>query len=159
MEKTEVPAELINKVYEAFSVAKDSGKVRKGTNEATKAIERGKALLVAIAQDVSPPEIVAHLPILCEEKNIPYVFVSKREELGKAAGLVVPTAAAAIVDAGEAKKTLADVIEKLKALSGKPAAKPEAKAEKPESPKPAAEKEKPKEEKKSEEPSKSSQTK
>jgi len=58
----EVPKELANQVYEAVEKARDTGKVRKGVNETTKAIERGEAKLVVIAEDVDPAEIVAHLP-------------------------------------------------------------------------------------------------
>ncbi|MEM1834113.1 MAG: ribosomal L7Ae/L30e/S12e/Gadd45 family protein, partial [Thermosphaera sp.] len=74
--KFEVPAELAEKVYEAVKKVKETGgKIKKGTNETTKAVERGQAKLVVIAEDVDPPEIVAHLPLLCDEKKIPYVYV------------------------------------------------------------------------------------
>ena len=58
-----------------------TGKIRRGTNETTKAIERGIAKLVIIAEDVTPPEVVAHLPLLCEEKKIPFIFVPTKEDV------------------------------------------------------------------------------
>lgn len=124
MAKFEVPKELIDRAYQAFNLAKDKGKIRKGTNETTKVVERKQALLVAIADDVQPAEVVAHLPVLCDEKDIPYVFVPRKEELGKAAGLTVGTASAAIVEAGDAKAMIADLATKLKDLKSgkKPAA-------------------------------------
>ena len=70
--KFEVPKELAEKALEAVEIARDTGRIRKGTNETTKAVERGQAKLVIIAEDVDPEEIVAHLPPLCEEKEIPY---------------------------------------------------------------------------------------
>ncbi|MEM3714729.1 MAG: ribosomal L7Ae/L30e/S12e/Gadd45 family protein, partial [Nitrososphaeria archaeon] len=73
--KFETPKEIMDSVYEILRRASESGKVKKGTNEVTKSVERGVAKLVVIAEDVDPPEIVAHLPILCEEKKIPYVYV------------------------------------------------------------------------------------
>ncbi len=83
-----VPQEIAEKAYEVLSAARETGgKIKKGTNEVTKAVERGLAKLVLIAEDVDPPEIVAHLPILCEEKGVPYVYVPSKERLGKAAGL------------------------------------------------------------------------
>ena len=82
--KFETPKDLVNAIYEAVRVAKQSGKVRKGTNETTKAIERGTSKLVVIAEDVEPPEVVAHLPILCEERNSAYVFVPSKQQLGQA---------------------------------------------------------------------------
>ena len=60
--KINIPKELADIAYETLQVARDTGSVRKGTNETTKAIERGIAKLVYIAEDVEPPEIVAHLP-------------------------------------------------------------------------------------------------
>lgn len=96
-------------ILEAIETARETGKIRKGVNEATKAIERGIAKLVVVADDVDPPEIVMHMPLLCEEKKIPLVKVPSKSELGRAAGLDVPTAAVAIVDAGEGKKKLEDL--------------------------------------------------
>jgi large subunit ribosomal protein L7Ae len=103
-------------------VARDSGKIKKGTNEVTKSIERGIAKLVVIAEDVDPPQVVAHLPILCEERKVPYIYVPHKQELGRASGLEVASAAVAIVDSGEASKALGEIIaqiEQLKRGSGK----------------------------------------
>ena len=94
---------MSEKIYEAVELAKKTGKITKGTNEATKAVERGTAKLVVIAKDVTPPEITMHIPLLCKEKGIPCVVAPSREELGAAAGLGVPTAAIAITKEGEAK--------------------------------------------------------
>ncbi len=94
------------KVYEAIEVAKATGKLKKGTNEVTKAIERGAAKLVIIAKDVTPKEVVMHLPLLAKEKNIPCVEVPSKEELGAAAGLDVGTSAIAIVQEGDAKELI-----------------------------------------------------
>jgi large subunit ribosomal protein L7Ae len=114
--KFEVPAELEDKALEALELARDSGKIKKGTNEVTKAIERGVAKLVLIGEDVQPEEIVAHLPPLCEEKKVPYVYIKKQDELGAASGLSVGCAASAIVDAGKSGGMVEEVIKKLKAL-------------------------------------------
>jgi len=111
-----LPEELVEKVLQLIEKARTSGKIRKGTNETTKAVERGQAKLVIIAEDVDPPEIVMHLPVLCEEKGIPYVHVPSKKELGAAAGLQVSAASACIVDPGEAKKELDELIKKIEAL-------------------------------------------
>jgi large subunit ribosomal protein L7Ae len=96
------------RVFEAIELAKTTGKIKKGTNEVTKAIEKGTAKLVVIAKDITPPEITMHIPLLCKEKGISCVIVGNKEELGAAAGLEVPTGAVAIVQEGEAKKILKD---------------------------------------------------
>ena len=110
----EAPKEMIDKVYEAIEVAKATGKLRKGTNEATKVIEKGLAKLVAIAKDVNPPEITMHIPILSEEKGVPCVQVPSKEELGAAAGLDVPTGCVAIVVEEDAKQLIKQIVEGMK---------------------------------------------
>jgi large subunit ribosomal protein L7Ae len=114
--KFDTPKEIADKAYEALEIARDTGKIGKGTNEVTKMIERGNALLVFIAEDIDPPEIAAHLPVLAEEKEIPYVYLPTKDELGEAAGLNVGTASACIIDAGEAEDLINDVVEKVAEL-------------------------------------------
>jgi large subunit ribosomal protein L7Ae len=114
--KFDTPKEIADKAYEALEIAKDTGKIGKGTNEVTKMIERGNALLVFIAEDIDPPEIAAHLPVLAEEKEIPYVYLPTKDELGEAAGLNVGTASACIIDAGEAEDLINEVVEKVAEL-------------------------------------------
>ncbi len=117
--KFEVPKEVADQTYQALEMARDTGKLRRGVNETTKAIERGIAKLVIIGEDVEPPEIVAHLPILCEEKNIPYVYVPSKKDLGTASGISVPTSSIAIVEAGNAKEIVADIAKKAETLRKK----------------------------------------
>ncbi len=116
--KFETPADLLNPILEAVRVASQSGKVRKGTNEATKAIERGISKLIVIAEDVEPPEVVAHLPIICEEQNAAYAFVPSKLDLGKALGIDVTSAAAAIIDAGDANHIVEEVVSSIKKIKG-----------------------------------------
>jgi len=114
--KFEVPKEMEDSILRAVETAKNTGKVRKGTNETTKAIEKGVAKLVIIAADVEPEEIVMHLPALCEEKKTPYVYVSSKIELGRAVGIDVPSASVAIVEFGDAKSVVQDIIKKVEEL-------------------------------------------
>ena len=112
----DTPADLAESAVEALEVARDTGSVKKGTNETTKAVERGNAALVLIAEDVQPEEIVMHLPELADEKGIPYVFVATQDDIGHAAGLEVGSAAAAIVESGEAEETVEDIAAKVEDL-------------------------------------------
>jgi len=98
----EVTKELQDKAYEAIELAKKSGKIKKGTNEVTKAVERDIAKLVVVAGNVNPKEIIMHIGPLCKEKNVPYVLVESKEDLGAAAGLPVGTSSVAIIKEGEA---------------------------------------------------------
>jgi len=90
--------------------------LRRGTNEVTKAVDKGKARLVVIAMDVDPEEIVMHLPPLCEEKGVPYTYVPSKLELGKASGIEVQAATVAIVDAGEHSKLLEEIVKEIQKL-------------------------------------------
>jgi len=116
--KFQVPEDLVSPIYEALRVAQQSGKVKKGTNEVTKAIERGISKLVIVAEDVEPPEVVAHLPILCEEHGAAYAFVPSRQDLGKALGIDVTSAAAAIIDAGDAQHIVDQIVASLSQIKG-----------------------------------------
>ncbi len=109
----EIPKELLPQIIDMLSVAKDSGKIKKGINETTKSIERKSAQFVVVAGDVTPEEVVVHLPILCKEKNIPYAFVPTKKELGSAVGIEVGTSAIAVENAGAATEKLQDVVKKL----------------------------------------------
>ena len=116
--KFDTPEDLVRPILEALRVAAQTGKVRKGTNEATKAIERGISKLIVIAEDVEPPEVVAHLPLICEEQNAAYAFVPDKQELGKALGIDVTSAAAAILDAGDAQHIIDEVVASMAKVKG-----------------------------------------
>jgi len=112
----ETPKELVDKTYEVVELARDSGKIRKGTNEVTKLVERGDVAMVIMAEDVQPEEILAHMPMLCEEKGVPYAYVPSKQELGVASGLGKATASVALVDPGKGKPALDDLASKIRAL-------------------------------------------
>ncbi|EHQ36639.1 50S ribosomal protein L7Ae [Methanoplanus limicola] len=108
--KFEAPEEIQNKALEVLELSRDTGKIKKGSNEATKAIERGIAQLVLIGGDVEPEEIVMHLPAICDEKQCPYVIINKQNDVGAASGLDVGSAAAAIVKPGKAKELIEELV-------------------------------------------------
>ncbi len=113
-ETFELPKEYLDAAFEALKLALEVKGVKRGTNETTKAVERGLAKLVFIALDVDPPEIVAHLPLLCKERKVPYIFVPSKEELGRKAGLDVAAASVAIVNPGEGAKLIEEIVAYLK---------------------------------------------
>jgi len=114
--KFQVSEEIQNKALEALEIAKDTGKIKKGSNEATKAIERSIATLVLIGADVEPEEIVMHLAPLCDEKKIPYVFINKQNDIGASSGLDVGSTAAAIVKPGKAKDLVDEIVKQVNEL-------------------------------------------
>jgi large subunit ribosomal protein L7Ae len=114
--KYETPKEIVDAAYEALQIASKTGVVRKGTNEATKAVERAQAKLVIIAEDVDPPEVIAHLPLLCEERKIPYVFVPSKDKLGTAVGIDVSSASACVIKEGEATGLIKEIITRIEQM-------------------------------------------
>ena len=116
----EVPKELTNQLYEVVEIARDSenGKIAKGSNEVTKVVERGQAKFVVMAEDVVPEEVLAHMPMLCDEKQVPYGYVPSKQELGSAAGLSVSTTSVAVVQSGKAKARIDDLSSKLEKVRG-----------------------------------------
>ena len=92
--------------------------LKKGANEATKTLNRGIAELIVMAADAEPLEILLHLPLLCEDKNVPYVFVASKMALGRSCGVSRPVIACSITtnEGSQLKnqiQSLKDQIEKL----------------------------------------------
>jgi large subunit ribosomal protein L7Ae len=117
--KFKIPDALKNDIKDALSKiagTRDS-KIRKGMNEVTKSIERTLAKLVIMAEDVTPPEILFHVPLLCEEKGIPFCYVSTKKELGNSARINVASSAIAIENVGTGNDSvLEDILKKIEAL-------------------------------------------
>ena len=96
-------------IYQIIEKARKTGKIEKGTNEVTKAIERGTAKLVVYAKDVEPKEIVQHIPVLCKEKGILCKEVESKQKLGIAVGIPVSASSIAVIDEGDADKDIASL--------------------------------------------------
>ncbi len=96
-------------IYQIIEKAKKTGKIEKGTNEVTKAIERGTAKFVVYAKDVEPKEIIQHIPLLCKEKGILCKEVDSKQKLGIAVGIPVSASSVAVIEAGDAEKDIASL--------------------------------------------------
>ncbi len=94
-------------IYQILEKVRRTGKIEKGTNEVTKAIERGTAKLVVYAGDVEPKEIVQHLPLLCKEKKIKCVEADSKQKLGISVGLPVSASSVVVIESGEAEAEIA----------------------------------------------------
>jgi len=99
-------------IYSIIEKARKTGKIEKGTNEVTKAIERGVAKFVVYATDVEPKEIVQHIPLLCKEKGILCQEVDSKQKLGLAVGIPVKASSVAVIVAGDAEKDIAGLKKK-----------------------------------------------
>jgi len=88
--------DLNNQILDLVQQASTYKQLKKGANEATKTLNRGIAEFIILTADTEPLEILLHLPLLCEEKNVPYVFVESKAALGRACGVTRPVIAASV---------------------------------------------------------------
>jgi len=89
-------AALTTKILNIVQQASNYQQLKKGANEATKTLNRGLSEFIVMAADAEPLEILLHLPLLCEDKNVPYVFVRSKQALGRACGVSRPVIAASV---------------------------------------------------------------
>ncbi|KAH9843185.1 NHP2/L7aE family protein [Rhodofomes roseus] len=89
-------AQLNDQILDVVERASQFKQLKKGANEATKTLNRGISEVIILTADTEPLEILLHLPLLCEEKNVPYVFVASKAALGRACGVSRPVIAASI---------------------------------------------------------------
>jgi len=87
---------LSQKILDTVQQASHYRQLKKGANEATKTLNRGTAELLVLAADTSPLAILLHLPLLAEDKNVPYVYVPSKVALGRACGVSRAVIAASI---------------------------------------------------------------
>ena len=98
-------------IQDLVSQAANYKQLKKGANEATKCLNRGIAEFIVLAADTEPLEILLHLPLLCEDKNKPYVFVPSKAALGRACGVSRSVIACAVTSNDQSP--LADQIRQL----------------------------------------------
>jgi len=89
-------ADLTNSILELAQQACQYKQLKKGANEATKTLNRGVSEFIVLTADTEPLEILLHLPLLCEEKNVPYVFVPSKAALGRACNVSRPVISASV---------------------------------------------------------------
>ncbi|XP_048733445.1 NHP2-like protein 1 isoform X2 [Ostrea edulis] len=80
-------SQLTQEILDLVQQASHYKQLKKGANEATKTLNRGMSEFIVMAADAEPLEILLHLPLLCEDKNVPYVFVRSKQALGRACGV------------------------------------------------------------------------
>lgn len=92
--------------------------LRKGANEATKTLNRGISEFIVMAADAEPLEILLHLPLLCEDKNVPYVFVPSKTALGRACGVSRAVIAVSVTtnEASELKPQIISLVNQIEKL-------------------------------------------
>ena len=109
---------LTQQILDVAQQAQNLRQLKKGANEATKTLNRGISEFIIMAADAEPIEILLHLPLLCEDKNVPYVFVPSKAALGRACGVSRPVIAASVTsnDASSIKNQIYGIKDKIETL-------------------------------------------
>ncbi|KAH6567381.1 hypothetical protein BASA50_008548 [Batrachochytrium salamandrivorans] len=112
---------LNKKVLKVVKKAVKAKNVRRGVKEVVKSLRKGIKGVVVIAGDISPIDVITHLPVLCEDSNVPYIYVPSKEELGSAGSTKRPTSCVMIVPAAgsEYKDTYDEIMTEIGDLSKK----------------------------------------
>ncbi|CAC9888378.1 unnamed protein product [Aureobasidium pullulans] len=90
------------KVLKTVKKAAKQKCLKRGVKEVVKAVRKttpadpataqvAAPAIVILAADISPMDVISHIPVLCEDHNIPYVFLPSRAELGAAGSTKRPT--------------------------------------------------------------------
>lgn len=98
------PKKLNKKVLKTVKKASKAKHVKRGVKEVVKALRKGEKGLVIIAGDISPMDVVSHIPVLCEDNGVPYLFIPSKEDLGAAGATKRPTSTVMIVPGGGKSK-------------------------------------------------------
>jgi len=107
---------LSKKVLRLTKKAAKEKHVKRGVKEVVKAIRKGQKGLCIIAGDISPIDVVSHLPVLCEDAGITYIYVPSKEKLGGASRTKRPTSCVLVTlgKESELKERYEEVLEEIK---------------------------------------------
>ncbi|CAH6718442.1 H/ACA ribonucleoprotein complex subunit Nhp2p [[Candida] jaroonii] len=108
------PKKINKKVLKTVKKASKAKHVKRGVKEVVKSLRKGEKGLVIIAGDISPPDVISHIPVLCEDSSVPYVFIPSKEDLGSAGSTKRPTSCVMIVPGGGKNKKNADKVNEYK---------------------------------------------
>merc|ERR1711964_401488 len=111
-------ANLTVTILDLVRQATNYKQLKKGANEATKTLNRGISEFIVMAADTEPLEILLHIPLLCEDKNVPYVFVRSKQALGRACGVSRPVIAASVTqnEGSQIKPQIATIQQEIEKL-------------------------------------------
>ncbi|RFU34223.1 hypothetical protein B7463_g2120, partial [Scytalidium lignicola] len=87
------------KVLKSVKKAAKNKTLKRGVKEVVKALRKSTQAagsadfpgVVILAADISPMDVISHIPVLCEDHNVPYIFVTSRADLGAAGNTKRPT--------------------------------------------------------------------
>ncbi|GAA5930346.1 hypothetical protein JCM1841_005881 [Sporobolomyces salmonicolor] len=95
-------------VLKLVKKASKSRHLKRGVKEVVKSLRKGEKGIVVLAADISPLDILTHIPVLAEESNCPYIWVTSKEALGLASSTKRPTSCVMVAQQGMKRKAAKD---------------------------------------------------
>ncbi|KAI8841382.1 50S ribosomal protein L30e-like protein [Chytridium lagenaria] len=112
---------LTKKVLKTIRKASKAKSVKRGVKEVVKGLKKGSKGVVIIAGDISPIDVITHVPVLCEESDVPYIYVPSKEDLGTAGATKRPTSVIMLLNKNisDFEEAYGEVLEEVKGLNEK----------------------------------------
>ncbi|OCT87645.1 H/ACA ribonucleoprotein complex subunit 2-like protein [Xenopus laevis] len=107
---------LTKKLYKCVKKAIKHKNIRRGVKEVQKFINKGEKGIVVMAGDTLPIEVYCHIPVMCEDRSIPYSYVPSKSDLGAAAGSKRPTCVILIKPHEDYQEAYDECLEDVQAL-------------------------------------------
>lgn len=107
---------LVKKLYKITKKAQGAKSIRKGVKEVQKFIRKGERGIVIFAGNTNPIDVICHMPVVCEEKDIPYCYAPSKEDIGLACGSKRPTCMVMVKQHDDYKDLYTELHEELQQL-------------------------------------------
>jgi len=107
---------LTKKLYKTVKKSQEAKKLRRGVREVVKGLRKDAKGLVVLAGDISPIDVISHIPVYCEDKGVPYCFIPSRKELGAACHTRRPTSVVMVQSAEDYEALYQECYDKVDAL-------------------------------------------
>ncbi|XP_068133136.1 H/ACA ribonucleoprotein complex subunit 2 [Hyperolius riggenbachi] len=107
---------LTKRLYKCIKKAVKHKNIRRGVKEVQKFLNKGEKGIVVLAGDTLPIEVYCHVPIMCEDRGIPYAYIPSKSDLGAAAGSKRPTCVILVKPNAEYEDAYNDCVEDVQTL-------------------------------------------
>ncbi|XP_064820888.1 H/ACA ribonucleoprotein complex subunit 2-like protein [Oncorhynchus masou masou] len=107
---------LSKKLYKCVKKASKLKQIRRGVKEVQKFINKGETGIVVLAGDTLPIDVYCHLPVMCEDRSLPYAYIPSKVDLGSSAGSKRPTCVIMIKSHEDYKEAYDECFEEVSAL-------------------------------------------
>ncbi|VTJ72109.1 Hypothetical predicted protein [Marmota monax] len=104
------------KLYKCIKKAVKQKQIRRRVKEVQKFINKSEKGIMVLAKDTLPIEVYCHLPVMCEDQNMSYVYIPSKTDLGAAAGSKRPTCVIMVKPHEEYQEAYDECLEEVQAL-------------------------------------------